>query len=67
MDNIVYVVTTEYADEPTCNTQEYFETVPPQYDYLSPILTAPEFDRLTFTVDTTRVVIRAIRVVIHAI
>lgn len=60
MEHITYEVTTEYADEPTCNTQEYFETVPPQYAYLAPILTAPEFYRLSFVVDTTRVTIKAI-------
>lgn len=55
---IVFEITTEYADEPTCNRQEWFTGVPTGYSYLAPILEAPDFQQLQFTVDLTRVTIR---------
>jgi hypothetical protein len=58
LEGVVFMVTTEYADEPTCNTEHcYLDQLPTGYEYLAPILTAPEFARLQFTVDLTRVTI----------
>lgn len=58
----VYQIEVEYADDPESDMLDhwYDGEIPAEYAYLKPILEAPEFDRLQFTVGLKRVVIQAV-------